>query len=405
MKEFFRQHGLRILAVAAAVAVALSLLTYFSSTSSVLENIAGVLTYPFRAAATAVSDWAADKRQYYEDTTTLKEENAALKKEIADLRAQQRQAQADSEENKLLRELLKLQQQRRDFTFVSTAVLAHSESSWTSSLSLNHGTDQDIAVGDCVVSAEGYLVGVISEVGLNWSTVLTVIDTDTELGARIFRTGEVAVAEGDFSLMGQGKLKLSYLTSDDQVLIGDQIVTSGLGGYYPSGLVIGSQTTALKWTFYALAAAALLFLRRLLLGSMTFFGVIPFLPPVILAVMASFELPRSSVIAGIVFGALCDLVLPAPFACLYTIAFTLAALLISTVVSNLLQQGFARALLSTVLTFLLVDLLQAFALLPRSGSTAILSMLHLFARETALSCLLLAPVYPALRAVRRAFPD
>ena len=67
MKEFFRQHGLRILAVAAAVAVALSLLTYFSSTSSVLENIAGVLTYPFRAAATAVSDWAADKRQYYED--------------------------------------------------------------------------------------------------------------------------------------------------------------------------------------------------------------------------------------------------------------------------------------------------------------------------------------------------
>ena len=100
--------------------------------------------------------------------------------------------------------------------------------------------DMRIAVGDCVVSAEGYLVGVISEVGLNWSTVLTVIDTDTELGARIFRTGEVAVAEGDFSLMGQGKLKLSYLTSDDEVLIGDQIVTSGLGGYYPSGLVIGS---------------------------------------------------------------------------------------------------------------------------------------------------------------------
>ena len=72
---------------------------------------------------------------------------------------------------------------------------------------------------------------------------------------------------------------------------------------------------------------------------------------------------------------------------------------------NLLQQGFARALLSTVLTFLLVDLLQAFALLPRSGSAAILPMLHLFARETALSCLLLLPVYPALRAIRRIFPD
>ena len=240
MKEFFRRHGLRILAAAAAVAVLLSLLTYFSSTSSVLENIAGVLTSPFRAATTAVSGWVADKRQYYEDVTSLKEENAALKKEVAELRAQQRQAQADSEENKLLRELLKLQEQRRDFQFVSTAVLAHSESNWTSSLTLNHGTDQGIAVGDCVVSAEGHLVGIISEVGYNWSTVLTVIDTDTELGARIFRTGEVAVAEGDFALMGQSRLKLSYLTSDDEVLIGDQIVTSGLGGYYPSGLVIGA---------------------------------------------------------------------------------------------------------------------------------------------------------------------
>ena len=151
MKEFFRRHGLRILAAAAAVAVLLSLLTYFSSTSSVLENIAGVLTSPFRAATTAVSGWVADKRQYYEDVTSLKEENAALKKEVAELRAQQRQAQADSEENKLLRELLKLQEQRRDFQFVSTAVLAHSESSWTSSLTLNHGTDQGIAAGDRVL--------------------------------------------------------------------------------------------------------------------------------------------------------------------------------------------------------------------------------------------------------------
>ena len=166
-----------------------------------------------------------------------------------------------------------------------------------------------------------------------------------------------------------------------------------------------TQTTALKWTFYALAAAALLFLRRLLLGSMTFFGVIPFLPPVILAVMSAFEPPRSSVIAGIAFGALCDLVLPAPFACLYTIAFTLSALLISTLVSNLLQQGFARALLSTVLAFLIVDLLKAIALLPRSGMSAIVPMLSLLARETVLSCLLLLPVYPALRAVRRVFPD
>ena len=43
------------------------------------------------------------------------------------------------------------------------------------------------------------------------------------------------------------------------------------------------QTAALKWTFYALAALLLCFLRRLLLGSALFWGVLPFLPPVLLA--------------------------------------------------------------------------------------------------------------------------
>ena len=166
-----------------------------------------------------------------------------------------------------------------------------------------------------------------------------------------------------------------------------------------------TQTTALKWTFYALAALLLCFFKRVLLGSVSVWGVLPFLPPVLLAVMASFEQPKAAVLAGIVFGALCDLVLPASLPCLYTLAFTAAALLISTLLSNLLQQGFARALLATVLAFLVTDLLQALALLPRSGMSALLPMLHLFAKETALSCLLLLPSYPLLRAVHRLFAD
>ena len=62
----------------------------------------------------------------------------------------------------------------------------------------------------------------------------------TELGARVFRTQEVAVAEGDLVLMGEGKLKLSYLSADAQLLSGDVVTTSGLGGFYPGGLVIGT---------------------------------------------------------------------------------------------------------------------------------------------------------------------
>jgi len=164
-----------------------------------------------------------------------------------------------------------------------------------------------------------------------------------------------------------------------------------------------TQTTALKWTFYALATLLLCFFKRVLLGSVTVWGVLPFLPPVLLAVVASFEQPKAAVLSGIVFGALCDLVLPASFPCLYTLAFTLAALFTSTVMSSLLQQGLARALVSSVLTFAVADLFQSLAMLTRGA--ALPAMLYLFARETLVSCALLLPSYPVLHAIRRIFPD
>ena len=86
----------------------------------------------------------------------------------------------------------------------------------------------------------GNLVGVIDRAGTNWSTVLTLVDTDTSLGAQVFRTKDLGVAQGDFSLMRQNRLRLDYLPADCALLPGDVVVTSGLGGYYPSGLVIGS---------------------------------------------------------------------------------------------------------------------------------------------------------------------
>ena len=83
-------------------------------------------------------------------------------------------------------------------------------------------------------------MGLVSEVGLNWCTVLTVVDTDTSLGAQVYRTKDLGLAVGDFSLMGENRLRLDYLPADCQLLGGDLVVTSGLGGYYPSGLEIGT---------------------------------------------------------------------------------------------------------------------------------------------------------------------
>ena len=240
MKKFFSRYGVWFLAVAAVFAVLLSVLSYFSSTSSVLRNAAGVVASPFRAAASGVSGWFEDKRHYYQDYSDLLAENKALREEVAELRAGAQQAELDREENARFRELIGLREQRRDFVFESAKVLERSVSNWTRTVTLGKGTVHGVAVNNVVVSSEGYMIGVVTEAGANWCTVQTVIDTDTELGALLFRTGDVVIAEGDFALMHENRLKVTYLPADTALLVGDYIMTSGLGGYYPSNIVIGT---------------------------------------------------------------------------------------------------------------------------------------------------------------------
>lgn len=240
MRNFLRNNGIWVLFAGAVIAVALALMSFFSASSSPLANLTGVLASPFRSAYTAVATWFNDKQAYYKDVTALEEENAALKQAIAEMEETVRQAQADRDENKLLRELLDLRAQRRDLSdFETAAITEHSVTNWASSLTLNKGTAHGVEAGDSVIDATGALVGVIDAAGYNWSTVLTTVDTDTSLGARVFRTKDLGLAQGDFSLMGENLLRLDYLPSDCELLSGDLVETSGLGGFFPSGLVIG----------------------------------------------------------------------------------------------------------------------------------------------------------------------
>lgn len=242
MKDFLKNNGLWVLFAAAVIAVALALMSVFSNTSSPLTNLVNTIASPFRSAYTAVADWFNDKQKYYEDYTALEEENEELKKQIASMEAEIRQAREDSAENERLEQLLGLQEERPDLTedIVLANVTEHAVTNWAATLTISRGTNDGVEVGDCVMDETGAMVGTISAVGTNWATVMTLVDTDTSLGAQVFRTGDLGVAQGNFSLMSENRLRLDYLPADCDLLGGDLVVTSGLGGFYPAGLVIGS---------------------------------------------------------------------------------------------------------------------------------------------------------------------
>ena len=84
-----------------------------------------------------------------------------------------------------------------------------------------------------------------------------------------------------------------------------------------------TRDTAVKWTAYALACLLLLFGHELTLAHLRVWGIAPFLPPLLPAVLASMEDRLEGFVFALAFGVLCDLALTAPLPCLYTIAFPL----------------------------------------------------------------------------------
>ncbi|MBR3704267.1 MAG: rod shape-determining protein MreC [Oscillospiraceae bacterium] len=239
MNRLLTKYGMAILSIAVVIAVLLSVMTYFSANSSVFNNIVGTVAAPLRTVGTVISNQVGEWVQYFTDFDDLKKENEQLKQELADLQDSIRQAEHDREENKRLRELLKLSEQRRDLTFESALIIERDISNWSSILTVNKGTMHGVAVGDCAIDSTGNLVGIVTEAGLNYSVIRTILDSESGVGARVFRSGADGVAEGDFALMSSGLLSLSYLNSASDVMSGDLIMTSGLGDYFPSNLVIG----------------------------------------------------------------------------------------------------------------------------------------------------------------------
>lgn len=244
MKDFLKQNGILILTLALLLALIAAVLSFtFGGIANPFANLAGIIATPFRNGIHAVVEWTEGIYSDVFERQAMESELEELRQENARLRAQAREGEAASRENERLRDLLNFQQKHTELHTEPATVTARGSSNWSSTLTLSKGTSSGVKGGDCVIDQYGNLVGVIYEAGLNWSTLMTVVDVDLEMGALIARTDGAAIVEGDFALMSEGKLKLSYLPEGTQLLAGDTILTSGLisGGRatYPSGVVVG----------------------------------------------------------------------------------------------------------------------------------------------------------------------
>ena len=240
MKNFLRQNGILLLVIAFLLSVLIGIVSVvMGGSADPLSNIVNTVTSPVRGGIAAAADWVESVYAYVFRYGELQDELNDLRTQVGRLQEEVRQGEEAVRENEQLRELLEFQTRRRELTTEPAKVTARSTSNWESTLTLSKGTTSDIQAGDCVITQTGALVGVVSEVGVNWSTVSTIINTDTEMGGIVTRTYSAGVLEGDFSLMNQGRLKLNYLPEEAQLVSGDEVLTSGRGEVFPAGLLVG----------------------------------------------------------------------------------------------------------------------------------------------------------------------
>ena len=239
MRRFFQNNGGLLLVAAVLLAAVLALgsqILGFDPLTSAME----VLATPFRAASAAVTNWT--QAQY--DRSFRHEEQAAqieaLQRRVAELERDAIAGQDAQRENERLRDLLGLREERPELQYRDAAVVRRSSRNWASDLTIDRGTSGGVEEGDCVIDQYGHLIGVVTQADLNSSVVTTILDPTLELGGRVARTDEDAILEGDFTLMLSGLLRLSFLSEEALLVSGDQVTTSGLGGVYPPGLVVGS---------------------------------------------------------------------------------------------------------------------------------------------------------------------
>lgn len=241
MKNYLRKHGIKLGIVVVIVAAIVAAASHFSAgEAGFLRNITGASSVPVQNAAASMVEWLESLYGYIYKYDQLLEENESLREQLAEAQEEARLGREAVEENENLREILGFSEKRSDFELEPTKIISWTASNWASAFTISKGSDDGIEMGDCVVTAYGALVGQVIELGTTWATVRTIIDIDMSVGVLVGEAGNAAMAVGDYSLMQEEKIKLTYLTEGALPLVGDTVLTSGSGGVFPQGLEIGT---------------------------------------------------------------------------------------------------------------------------------------------------------------------
>ena len=226
-----------ILVVALILALVTAITSALFGVTWAERAVQTVLT-PIRSGFSALTRQIERYYDYIFGYEALEAKNEYLQQRINEIENSERNAAALERENERFRELLELSKQNEDYQFCDAYVISWDSSSWKSTFTIGKGTNAGLEKGMVAVTSKGQVVGLLTEVGTNWATVTTILDTSLEISASIASSGHTGVVQGAYATGEEGKLRINYLPSEAVLRNNDQVVTTG-SAVYPKDMIIG----------------------------------------------------------------------------------------------------------------------------------------------------------------------
>jgi rod shape-determining protein MreC len=233
--SIFRRYRIPFFAVIFLTTALLSISSRFNN----VERLAFIdwffleITFPFQKAVTYSSEAIGDLFDSYVLLVNLKRENEALRRAVAKLREENSFLREKAIASERLRHLLRLSK-KIPKPMLPVQIIGIDPSSWFRTIVIDKGTKHGVERGMAVVSPEG-IVGHVLQTSPHCAKVLLITDFNSSVDAIIQKSRAKGLVEGN----GENFCRLKYAPRTHDIQPGDRVVTSGLGGRYPKGLMIG----------------------------------------------------------------------------------------------------------------------------------------------------------------------
>ena len=211
----------------------------FTDGGGPLRFIGNYTVIPMQKGISYVGRWMSDLSDNFETLDEMKKENEALQSKVDALTIDNTRLRQEQYELERLRELYNLDENYSDYEKVGAHVIANNGSNWFSDFTIDKGSNDGIKV-NCNVLAGSGLVGIVTEVGPDYARVRSIIDDASNVSAMVLSTSDTCMVCGDLKLMSDGKLRFEKLANNDnEIEVGEQIVTSHVSDRFVQGLFIG----------------------------------------------------------------------------------------------------------------------------------------------------------------------